>query len=377
MKILIIVNSAWNIFNFRANLIKKLKSQGHNLFIISNKDKFSSKLSKLGCKHEFLSFQSRSINPFKQIKLFFNIFVKIYNLKPDIILTFTIKANIYGGYIAKILNIPTINNIAGLGMAHKNFLLRFIVKYLYKVSLSKSYKCFFQNNHDYNYFLKNKIINKHNSIILPGSGVDISYFDISDEDKKKREDDGKFNFLLSARLLWSKGVEEYVKASKLIRKEYKNVNFWLVGFTNLDNKDSIKISLIQKWHKKKYIVFKGSTNDIRVFLKKINCFVLPSYYPEGTPKSLLEAASMKIPIITSETPGCRDVVIDNVSGYLCKPKDHMDLYLKMRKMLDVSVDKRLKMGKAGRALIVSKFGDQIVNDKYVKTINNFFKLKTK
>ena len=319
-----------------------------------------------------MNFDSRSINPFKEIKLFLDLLVKIYKLKPDIILTFTIKANIYGGYIGKILNIPTINNITGLGMAHKSFLLSSIVKYLYRVSLSKSYRFFFQNDHDYDYFLKNKIAKKHNSIILPGSGVDISYFNISDEDEKKRINNSKFNFLLSARLLWSKGVEEYVKASILIKKKYKNVNCWLVGFTNLDNKDSIKISTIQKWHKKKYIVFKGGKMDIRNFLKKINCFVLPSYYPEGTPKSLLEAASMKIPIITTNTPGCKDVVFHNLNGYLCEPKNYFDLHLKMEKMLDNPIDTRLKMGKAGRALIVSKFNDQIVNDTYAKTINNFF-----
>jgi glycosyltransferase involved in cell wall biosynthesis len=316
-------------------------------------------------------------NTIIQIKLLFTMLIKIYKINPDFILTFTIKPNIFGGYIGKILNFPTICNISGLGISHKNFLLRFIVKYLYRFSLSKSYRCFFQNESDYNYFLKNKIVKKHNTIILRGSGVDTTHFDISDEDVIKRNSNNQFNFILSARLLWSKGVKEYVQASALITKEYKNVNCWLAGFTNSDNKNSIKLSLIQKWHKNKDIVFKESVDDIRIFLKKVNCFVLPSYYPEGTSRSLLEAASMKLPIITTNTPGCKDVVIKNVTGYLCKPKNYMDLYLKMKKILDDPLDKRLAMGEAGRSMIKSKFSDNVVNDIYIKTINDFSEINNK
>ena len=175
---------------------------------------------------------------------------------------------------------------------------------------------------------------------------------------------------MSSRLLWSKGIYEYVQAAKLIKREFNNVNFWLVGFVNVDNKDSIDLSILEKWSAENNIIYRGSTDNVRSFLKDTHCFVLPSYYPEGTPKSLLEAASMRLPMITTNTPGCKNVVIDNVTGYLCKPKDHLDLYENMKKILLLNDNERKTMGECARQHIIKNYDDNIVNDAYISTIRS-------
>tara|TARA_A100001015_G_C15039442_1_gene738609 strand:+ start:51 stop:1175 length:1125 start_codon:yes stop_codon:yes gene_type:complete len=368
MRVLIVINSSWNIINFRSNLIKKIKNDGNEVFAITNKDDYSHKLENLVTESNFVSFKSSSINPFSELKLFFHLYWKIRKIKPDIILTFTVKPNIYASIIGKILNINTVNNVAGLGIAHSNIFLRNTLKLLYKFSLSNSYKCFFQNENDLEYFLKNKIVDDSLTSLLPGSGVDIEYFNMNDEQESSKKLKSEFNFLLSSRLLWSKGIHEYVKAARLIKKEFKNVKFWLIGFSNVDNKDSIDSSRIEKWSTNGDIIFKGSTDNIKFFLKDVHSFILPSYYPEGTPKSLLEAASMKLPIITTNTPGCKNVVIDNVTGYLCQPKNHQDLYEKMKKILLLSHEERKLMGEQARKHIIKNYDDNIVNDAYISTI---------
>ena len=220
------------------------------------------------------------------------------------------------------------------------------------------------------YFLNNKIVDDSFASLLPGSGVDIEYFNMNDEKESSKKLKSEFNFLLSSRLLWSKGIHEYVKAARLIKKEFNNVKFWLIGFSNVDNKDSIDSSRIEKWSTNGDIVFKGSTDNIKFFLKDVHSFILPSYYPEGTPKSLLEAASMKLPIITTDTPGCKNVVIDNVTGYLCQPKNHQDLYEKMKKILLLNHEERKLMGEQARQHIIKNYDDNIVNDAYISTIRS-------
>lgn len=369
MKTLILINSSWNIINFRSNLVKELTSKGHEVIALAADDKYSHKLKEIGCEFIDLPFKSKSINPFRELKLLINIYFQIKKIRPDVILTFTIKPNIYGSIAAMLLGINTINNIAGLGIAHSNFLLRNISKYLYKISLIKTSKCFFQNQDDLDYFIKNKIIKLNKTSILPGSGVDLVKFHVNDLNKAQKNNK-EFRFLLSSRLLWSKGINEYIEAARLIKKDYKNVEFLLVGFTGVDNNDSIDLNIINNWNKEGIIKFKGSTDDIRSVLITANCFVLPTYYPEGTPKSLLEAAAMQLPIITTNTPGCRNVVEEKITGYLCKPKDIKDLYYKMKLILECSKEDLSKMGSLARELMKKNFDDKIVTNKYIEEINN-------
>ena len=369
MKILFLINSSWNAVNFRSNLIKRMVEEGHQVEILANHDEYSSSLQKLGCSYEEIKFRSSSLNPYSELKLFFTIMLKMKAANPDFIFTFTIKPNIYGSLGARILKIKAINNIAGLGIAHSHGLLRNFVKYLYKFSLARTYKCFFQNISDLTYFVDKGIVPKSKTGLLPGSGVDLEKFSVTEAVTRHRNASPNFNFVLSGRMLWSKGIREYVLAAELIKSEFDHVNFWLVGFANVDNKDAIKLSDIMEWDSVGPITYKGSTDDIKSILELAHCFVLPTYYPEGTPKSLLEASAMQLPMITTDTPGCRDVVIDGVTGYLCKPKDHEDLYAKMKAILDLSKAERSNMGCLARNLMKTTFDDKLVSDQYVHQIN--------
>ena len=352
-------------------MIKKLIKDGHEVIVLTTKDEYTHLLEKLGCGFENIEFKSNSINPLSELKILLKSLLHIKKISPDILLTFTIKPNIYGSLIARYLEIPCISNIAGLGISHSNKFLRNIIKTLYKISLSANKRCFFQNPVDLDYFLKNKIINEKKVGLLPGSGVDTKYFKATDEMIMKRKKSISFNFVLSARLLWSKGIQEYINAAKAIKKDYDNVNFWLVGFSNVDNKDSINISHINTWHNEGIITFKGKTDDVRFYLGLANCFVLPSYYPEGTPKSLLEAASMQLPIITTDTPGCRDVIKNEITGYLCKEKDFNDLYSKMKSILTLTSGEVEQMGKSARMHIKNNFDDRIVTNIYLDTVKSY------
>ena len=347
--------------NFRSNLVKKIIQDGHEVVVLANRDQYSPLLEKLGCKYSEIKFQSRSLNPCTELKLFFGILIQVKAIKPDCILTFTIKPNIYGSLVAKCLKIKSINNIAGLGIAHSSFILRNFVKYLYKFSLSSTYKCFFQNIDDLSYFVEKRIVSKSITGLLPGSGVDLERFCVAESVIRYRRESSEFNFLLSSRMLWSKGIREYVLAAKRIKAEFNHVNFWLVGFVNVDNKDAISLSDITKWNDEGSIVFKGSTDDIKPVLESVHCFVLPTYYPEGTPKSLLEASAMQLP----DSSGCRDVVKDGVTGYLCNKKDHESLYEKMKIMVCLSNVKRENMGYLARETMKEKFDDRVVSDEYL------------
>lgn len=370
MKILILINSSWNVINFRSNLIKKLIEDGHEVLVMANHDQYSPLLHSLGCKYQQITFKSRSLNPYAELKLFLGILLKVKAIRPDFILTFTIKPNIYGSLVAQILKIRTINNIAGLGISHSSFLLRNIIKYLYKLSLKNTYKCFFQNIDDLSYFVDKRILPRSKTALLPGSGVDLDRFCVNEPIIRHRRNLLEFNFLLSSRMLWSKGIGEYVLAARMIKAEFKNINFWLVGFLNVDNKDAISLSDITKWNEEGIIDYKGSTDDIKSVLELVHCFVLPTYYPEGTPKSLLEASAMQLPIITSDTSGCRDVVKDGLTGYLCKPRDHQDLYKKMKKILYLSHRERENMGFLAREAMEKKFDDKIVSTTYLNQLHN-------
>ena len=243
--------------------------------------------------------------------------------------------------------------------------------YLYKFALARTSLCFFQNESDQSFFLDNKIIKYEKSDLIPGSGVDLKKFSIKDSTYSNNANK-KFTFLLSSRLLWSKGIKEYVEAEKLSQKKFDNTNFWLVGFSGVDNNDAIDIKIIQDWHDKNIIQFKGSTDDIKSILSLVDCYVLPTFYPEGTPKSLLEAAAMQLPIITTNTPGCRNVVIDGVTGFLCEPKNHTDLYEKMELILNSSKNELDLMGSSARRLMKEKYDDKIVSKRYLKAIKTLY-----
>jgi len=362
-KIAISSNTSWSIYNFRLNLLKTLKEKDYKITIVAPYDKYAEKL-----KEEFeyysIFIDNRGTNLINDLKTSWQ-YHKLYKeIKPDIILHFTIKPNIYGNFACNLLNISVINNITGLGTVFiKQNLVTNIVKVMYKIAFKNSF-VFFQNNNDKNLFLNLNLIKKNRCDVLPGSGVDISKFTSISTEKK----DNIFRFLLIARMLWDKGIGEYVEAAKIIKRKYKNVEFLLLGAIGVENPTAISKEKIKEWEKQGLVKYLGTTDNVKEEIAKTDCAVLPSYYREGVPKVLLEASAMAKPIITTDNVGCKEVVDDGINGYLCEVKNSVDLAAKIEKMINLSEKERTKMGQAGREKIVKEFDEKIVIDKYLKII---------
>ncbi|HIM93632.1 MAG TPA: glycosyltransferase family 1 protein [Campylobacterales bacterium] len=366
--VMIVVNTSWNIYNFRLNLMHSLQSSGFRVIALAPKDDYSIKLKEEGFEWINLPFDNSSTNPLKetmQIKYFHEIYKKVM---PDIILHYTIKPNIYGTLAAKWLNIPSINNVSGLGTIFlNNTLSSKVAKQLYKFSFRYANKVFFQNDDDLNLFIENKLVSKKYTDRVPGSGIDIDKFK---SNYNTQEEGDEIVFLFIARLIREKGIKEYIEAIKMIKDMNlnKQVKFQIIGDLYLSNPSAISQNELDSWISDDLIEYLGYQSDVKSFIEKSSCVVLPSYR-EGLSKSLLEAASMEIPIITTDVSGCRDVVEDGVNGYLCRVQDSDSLKEQFVKMIELSVDDREKMGQKGREKVINEFSDERVIDKYLTSIH--------
>ncbi len=360
-KIIITANSAWNLFNFRYNLAKKLQNSGYKVILIAPRDKYSDNLSK-EFEYYDVYMNSKGVSPIEDIKTTLNYYTLYKKLKPNVVLNFTIKPNIYSAIACSLLGIKVINNITGLGTLFiKPNITTKLAKFLYKFSLKKTKQVFFQNKDDFKLFINNGLVEKYKCDILPGSGVDIEKFIPVVQTRK----DNIFRFLLIARMLWDKGIGEYVSAAKSIKNN--KIEFLLLGATGVNNPTVINIKQIKLWEQAGIIKYLGVTDNVKNVIIKADCIVLPSYR-EGTPKSLLEACAMAKPIITTNVAGCKDVVDDGINGYLCQVKNTKDLACKMEMMINLSAKQKIAMGLAGREKMIKEFDEKIVINKYLKAI---------
>jgi glycosyltransferase involved in cell wall biosynthesis len=362
-KVAIVINSAWQGYNFRLNLARKLKENNYKVLFIAPEDgEYSDKLKS---EFEFIhvAFKAGGMNPIDDLKVCLSLYEAYKENKFDIVLNFTIKPNIYSAMVAKLLHIDSINNITGLGTVFiKETLITSIVKLFYKISLACSTYVFFQNPEDQNYFLSKRLVSINKCSVIPGSGVDTNKFTPVDHDN-----DGIFRFLLVARVIQDKGIFEYIDAAYILKNKYSNIEFGLLGELDSINRTAIPKKRILKLHDDGVINYLSKTDNVREQLANADCVVLPSYR-EGSPRSLMEASSMAIPIVTTNVVGCRQVIDDNITGILCQVKDSFDLALKMEKMFNMPESDRKKMGELGRKKMLKEFNESIVINKYIDTI---------
>ena len=368
MKVAIVLNTSWNIYNFRLGLVRELIGQGHEVHAIAPHDEYSSKLVDEGCIYHEVKMDSRGANPIKDFALTIELYGIYKRLKPDVILHYTIKPNIYGTFAASLLKIPAVNNVCGLGTSFLNKdLVSWIAIKLYKLAFRFPKLIFFQNQDDRNFFLENKIVNPEIADILPGSGIDLHRFQPETYHKNK-----KFTFLLVSRLIHDKGIIEYIDAIKILKERGLNANFQLLGSKDYEHRRGIQEDIINDWLEHNVVEYLGSTDDVRPYLKASDCVVLPSYR-EGTPKSLIEAASTARPIVATNVAGCNNIVEDKVNGLLCEPHSAEDLADKMEKIMSLDEQSLANMGQQGRKIAESRFSEKIVIDKYlhlIKTLEN-------
>ncbi|HEX5167539.1 MAG TPA: glycosyltransferase family 4 protein [Cyclobacteriaceae bacterium] len=365
MRIAIVLNTSWNIYNFRMNLLSTLFAQGHEVHTIAPNDEYTGRLIEAGCIHHRLRMDSRGANPIKDSALIFELYSIYKRVKPDIILHFTIKPNVYGTLAASMLGIPVINNVCGLGTVFlKNNLVSVIAILLYRISFRFATRVFFQNSDDLNLFIEKKLVPSENVDIVPGSGIDLNRFTPAEFNRNKT-----FTFLLISRLITDKGVMEYIEAVKKLKRQGMNARFQVLGAMDPEHKRGIKVHIINEWIRTGVIEYLGTTDDVKPYIHAADCIVLPSYR-EGTPRTLLEAASSAKPIIATDVPGCNHVVRHNFNGLLCKLKDADDLAEKMKMMASMGDEFLRQLGQNGRVKVESEFSEHLVIDKYVKTIGN-------
>lgn len=365
-KVLIALNTAWNILNFRAGLIRALVAAGYEVVAVAPDDKYAASLKSLGCRFVPLHMENGGTNPVKEALLIWRFLRLFAQERPDVYLGYTVKPNVYGSLAAHMVGIPAINNISGLGAVFiKGGLLARLVRHLYRLALGRSAKVFFQNPDDRALFIEGGLVKANVAELLPGSGIDLSQF-VPVPLGGRRE---KVRFLLVARMLRDKGVYEYVEAARQLHERWPQAEFCLLGFLDVQNPAAISRSEMDAWIADGVVNYLGVSDDVRAEIAAADCVVLPSYR-EGTPRTLLEAAAMARPIITTDAVGCREVVDDGVNGFLCEVRSADDLAAKMDEILCLSVSQRTEMGLRGRKKVESKFDEQIVIGKYLDAISS-------
>lgn len=350
-RIFIASNSSWNLFNFRLELIKSLLEDGHQIMCLSPSDDYDIKLTTLGVKHLNISLSRSSMNPFRDLFTLLNYMVLFLYHRPDYFLAFTVKPNIYGGLTSRLFRVKSIHNISGLGYSFiRNGWLSNFVSYLYRLALSSAHHVFFQNGDDKKLFIDAGICQARQASVLPGSGVDTTFFHPSKRAKKRK----LFRFLMVSRLLVDKGVREYVAAAEALASASDAYAFFLVGSRDKGNPSSISKAELERWIASGIITYRDHTDDIRSVYASSDCIVLPSYR-EGAPRTLIEAGAMGLPAIATAVPGCRSVVQDQKTGLLVNMQDVADLKEKMQAIYDMEPDKFKHMQIAARKHIVDAF----------------------
>jgi len=355
-KIAVIENGLFSTYTMREGLMMHLLKEGCDVYILTHTNRFVPQVEKMGLK--VINIGSGNLNPVKVSKYIYNLRKALKKIKPDVCLTFSIRPAIWGNLITRQLKIPTITNITGVGplFISKNIVYR-TARTLYRNALSKTKKVFFQNFDDMNLFIERKFVKSSIAERIPGSGIDFK----------------KFSPIILkefiGRLIKDKGIFEYIDAARIIRKKYPNAVFNVMGpfWTQNLKKNTITHTQLQHWIDEGVIDYLGEKKDVRKFIAEADCIVLPSYR-EGTSNTLLEAASMEKPTITTNATGCKEIVSDNVTGFLCNVRDEQDLADKMEKMILLPPEERKEMGKKARQKIIKEYDKQIVIQAYLRAI---------
>lgn len=338
MKIVIIANNSNGLYLFRRQLISALIEQGHEVIALTPFDTDVDNLKKLGAELIETPIDRRGTNPVRDYSLMKLYKKELKRIKPDLVVTYTIKPNVYGGMICRQLKIPYAANITGLGTAFEGTgVLRKVATVLNKIALKRAKVVFFENSENRDLFVREGIVPKEKTHVLHGAGVDLEHFSY-----QPYPDNEVIKFLFIGRVMKEKGVDELLESMRKMISEGIRCSLDILGYYEENYKEKLDKAVGEGW-----LQYHGNQLDVRPFIAACDCFVLPSYH-EGMANTNLECAASGRPIITSNIPGCKEAVIPDVSGFLCEPKNVDGLYLAMKKMTDINVEHRAIMGKAGR-----------------------------
>ena len=366
LRIVLTANAAWNIAHFRRPLVEALVADGHKVVVVAPEDATVGALEDLGCRFAPLPMDQSGLNPFRDLALAWWMRRTLSRIKPDVVLGFTIKNNLYGAAAARSLGVPFIPNVTGLGTAFLSGpILRFVAESLYQLAFAGLPQIFFQNEDDLRLFVDRALIRSSQARLLPGSGINLYTFDTAPWPGPDKAP----TFLMIARILRDKGVLEYVGAARIVRERFPQARFQLLGEVDAENRSAIDLATVQSWDVAHGVEYLGSSPDVRTQIAAAHCVVLPSYR-EGAPRTLIEAAAMARPTIATDVPGCRSVVDHGRTGLLCAARDSASLAEACMRFLTMTPGQREEMGRAGRAKMVREFDEAIVIKAYRDAVAN-------
>lgn len=360
-------NTSFAISNFRAGAIRALIASGHEVVVVAPRDDYVDTLESMGARFEHWELAGRSTNVLSELRSMARL-VGIYRrLKADIAFHFTIKSVLYGAIAGRITRTPFVSVITGLGYVFLNTTpLSAVAKCLYRITLRWSQRLWFLNGDDHRVFVEQGLMPATARVdLLPGEGIDLTHFAPTPLPTRQRDKD--IVFLMVARLLTDKGIYELIEAARLIRARHPGIQVRLLGPVDTGNPTAIAQAQIDAWCAEGVIDYLGTRKDVRPCIADADAVLLPSYR-EGLPRSLLEAAAMGRPIIATDVPGCRDVVIDGESGFLCRVRDATDLAARMETFLSLTPAQRNAMGQRGRQLVEQRYDERHVIAKYVLVV---------
>lgn len=361
MKIAILANDTTYTYNLRLAIIKELLNKKYEVYIVAQVLKYKDELESLGCHLIDVNIGRHGTNPFSDLKLMFKYKKVLKNIKPDYVLSYNIKPNVYGGMACRSLKTKFMPNITGLGTALEYpGIMQKVTIILNKLGLKKADVVFFQNSENMEFFKKHNILSKNTKmVLLPGSGVDLEVHKLLDY-----PDDDIIRFLYIARIMKDKGIDIYLDTAKYIKDKYPNTEFHICGYCDDDNYKKI----LEDYEKDGIVIYHGEQKDIVPFFKMCNCLIHPSYYPEGMSNVLLEAAAHGRPIICTDRSGCRETVDDEKTGFVVPIKNTDKVIESVEKIINMNNNERKKMGINGRKKIEKEFDRKYVVEKYLERI---------
>lgn len=360
MKILVFSNNYIGLHSFRKEVFKTILDAGHEIIISAPFDDKREYFDSIGCRVINTQFNRKGMNPIKDLCLLFSYCRLLKQIKPEVVLSYTIKPNIYGGMACQIYGVPQIANITGLGSAVENpGWLQKLTIVLYKIALRKTKTVFFQNKANMHFCIQHKMTKGH-IMLIPGSGVNLDFHSLQAYPEKS-----PIKFVFISRLIKEKGIEEYFAAAESIKEKYPDTEFHIVGWC-----EDAYLNRLEKLEKNHIVKYHGAVGDVRPYIGAAHCTVHPSFYPEGMSNVLLESCAAGRPIITTNRPGCGEIVDDGINGYVVRQQDTDDLIVKIENFIALPYNKKHEMGLAARKKVEEEFDRNIVTDAYIKEISS-------
>ncbi|SAK44341.1 glycosyl transferase [Caballeronia catudaia] len=365
LRIALVCNTAWAIYTYRRGVLRMLTALGAQVTIIAPRDRTFEPLIEMGCRCVELPVASKGTDPRQDLKTLGALYREYRATRPHIVFHYTIKPNIYGSLAAMLARVPSIAVTTGLGYVFiQKSRTAQVAKLLYRFAFRFPREVWFLNKDDHHAFKHEKLLaHPDRARRLHGEGVDLDEFALAP--LPARED---FVFILIGRLLWDKGVAEYVEAARRIRAKFPHARFQLLGPVGVDNPSAISRTDVERWEAEHIVEYLGEANDVRPLVAAADCVVLPSYR-EGVPRTLMEASAMGRPIVATDVPGCREVVEHGVNGLLCEVKSADSLTDAIERMLTLSAAEREAMAQRGREKVAREFDEKNVVERYKGTIH--------